>query len=159
MTEDYCERSVRPNMIFAVSLQYSPLEPALRKSILDITTKELLTPKGLRSLSPKSQNYHGTCEGNQVDRDYAFHQGSVWPWLIAPYIEAYLNVYKRSGYSFAERLMIGFEEEMYLNCVGSISEMFDANPPFKGRGGISYAMNVGEILRALEILKKFEEQF
>ena len=152
---DYRELSVRPNMIFAASLAYSPLDNKMKKAILDITTKELLTPKGLRSLSPKSPNYHGTCEGSQLDRDYAAFQGAVWPWLIGAYLEAYLKVYKNSGISFAERTMIGFEEEMYLNCIGSISEMYDANPPFKGRGGVSFAMNVAEIMRIRKLLEKY----
>ncbi|HQJ90199.1 MAG TPA: amylo-alpha-1,6-glucosidase [Paludibacteraceae bacterium] len=156
VAESYKEQSVRPNMIFAVSLAYSPLDNKQKKSILDITTKELLTPKGLRSLSPKSPNYHGTCEGSQVDRDFSSFQGAVWPWLMGAYIEAYLRIYKLSGVSFAERSLIGFEEEMYLNCIGSISEMYDANPPFKGRGGISFAMNVAEILRILKVLKNFK---
>lgn len=152
---DHREVSVRPNMIFAVSLKYSPLENSQKKSILDIITKELLTPKGLRSLSPKSPNYHGTCEGSQIDRDYSAFQGAVWPWLIGAYLEAYLKIYKRSGVSFAERTMIGFEEEMYLNCIGSLSEMYDGNPPFKGRGGVSFAMNVAELLRISKLLKNF----
>lgn len=156
VADSYKEQSVRPNMIFAVSLAYSPLDNKQKKSILDITTKELLTPKGLRSLSPKSPNYHGTCEGSQVDRDFSSFQGAVWPWLMGAYIEAYLRIYKLSGVSFAERSLIGFEEEMYLNCIGSISEMYDANPPFKGRGGISFAMNVAEILRILKVLKSFK---
>ncbi|MCK9155908.1 MAG: amylo-alpha-1,6-glucosidase [Paludibacteraceae bacterium] len=156
VADSYKEQSVRPNMIFAVSLAYSPLDNKQKKSIVDITTKELLTPKGLRSLSPKSPNYHGTCEGSQVDRDFSSFQGAVWPWLMGAYIEAYLRIYKLSGVSFAERSLIGFEEEMYLNCIGSISEMYDANPPFKGRGGISFAMNVAEILRILKVLKSFK---
>ncbi len=155
---DYKELSVRPNMIFSASLAYSPLDNKMKKAILDITTKELLTPKGLRSLSPKSPNYHGTSEGSQVDRDYAAFQGAVWPWLIGAYLEAYLKVYKNSGVSFAERTMIGFEEEMYLNCIGSISEMYDANPPFKGRGGVSFAMNVAEILRIQKLLKNYHNE-
>jgi glycogen debranching enzyme len=152
---DYKELSVRPNMIFAASLAYSPLDNKMKKAILDITTKELLTPKGLRTLSPKSPNYRGKCEGSQVDRDYAAFQGAAWPWLIGAYLEAYLKIYKNSGVSFAERTMIGFEEEMYSNCIGSISEMYDGNPPFKGRSGISFAMNVAEILRIQKLLKNY----
>lgn len=152
---DYKELSVRPNMIFAASLKYSPLENKQKKAIVDIATKELLTPKGLRSLSPKSQNYHGTCDGSQQDRDFAAFQGAVWPWLIGAYLEAYLSVYKNSGYSFAERTLIGFEEEMHLNCIGTLSEMYDANPPFKGRGGISFTKNVAEVLRVLKLLKNY----
>lgn len=148
-------QEVRPNMIFAVSLPYSPLDSKQRKSIVDITTKELLTSKGLRSLSPKSSSYRGSCEGSQVDRDFSAFQGAVWPWLMGAYVEAYLRIYKASGVSFAQRSLIGFEEEMYQNCIGSISEMYDGNPPFKGRGGVSFAMNVAEILRIQKVLNNF----
>lgn len=154
---DYREQSVRPNMLWAVALKYSPLENNQKKSVVDIATKELLTPKGLRSLSPKSPNYHGNCDGGQLCRDQAMHQGAVWPWMMGAYIEAYLNVYKMSGYSFAERTIIGFEDDMQKGCIGTISEMYDGNPPFRGRGGISYAMNVAEVLRVLKILKNYNK--
>lgn len=154
---DYKDVSVRPNMLWAVSLKYSPLENRQKKSIVDICTKELLTPKGLRSLSPKSGNYRGSCDGNQQDRDIAAFQGAAWPWLIGAYLEAYLNVYKNSGISFAERTLIGFEEEMYLGCLGSISEMYDGNPPYRERGGISFAKNVAEVLRVLKMLNNYNK--
>ncbi len=154
---DYREQSVRPNMLWAVALKYSPLENNQKKSIIDISTKELLTPRGLRSLSPKSQNYHGNADGGERDRVYASFQGCVWPWLMGVYIEGYLNVYKNSGLSFVSRRIEGFEEEMHVGCIGTLSEMYDGNPPFRGRGGISYAMNVAELLRALKILKNYNK--
>ena len=147
--------SVRPNMIFAVALDYSPLDRAQKKQILDIITKELLTPKGIRSLSPKSGGYNPNYVGPQIQRDYAYHQGTAWPWLMGFYLEAYLRIYKMSGISFVERQLIGFEEEITAHCIGTISELFDGNPPFKGRGAISFAMNVAEILRILKLLSKF----
>lgn len=147
--------SVRPNMIFAVAFDYSPLDRAQKKQILDIVTKELLTPKGIRSLSPKSGGYNPNYVGPQVQRDYAYHQGTAWPWLMGFYLEAYIRIYKMSGISFVERQLIGFEDELTDHCIGTISELFDGNPPFKGRGGISFAMNVAEILRILRLLSKF----
>ncbi|NDV84579.1 glycogen debranching enzyme N-terminal domain-containing protein [Bacteroides sp. 51] len=147
--------SVRPNMIFAVALDYSPLDRAQKKQVLDIITKELLTPKGIRSLSPKSGGYNPNYVGPQIQRDYAYHQGTAWPWLMGFYLEAYLRIYKMSGISFVERQLIGFEEEITAHCIGTISELFDGNPPFKGRGAISFAMNVAEILRILKLLSKF----
>ncbi len=153
VSEHHKELSVRPNMIFAASLKYSPLENKQKKAIVDIATKELFTPKGLRSLSPKSPNYRGSCEGNEDTRLFSKHQGAAWPWLLGPYIEAYLSVYKNSGFFFAERALSGIEEEMFIGCVGTLNEMFDGNPPYKGRGGISYAMNIAEILRTIKILK------
>ena len=147
--------SVRPNMIFAVALDYSPLSQTQRKDVLDICTKELLSPKGLRSLSPKSSGYNPMYVGPQTQRDYAYHQGTAWPWLGGFYMEACLKIYKRTSLSFVERQMVGYEDEMFNLCLGTIPELFDGNPPFKGRGAISFAINVAEILRTLELLEKF----
>ena len=151
--------SVRPNMIFAVALDYSPLDKQQKKSVLDICTRELLTPKGLRSLSPKSGGYNPIYVGPQTQRDYAYHQGTAWPWLGGFYMEACLKLYKRTRLSFLERQMVGYEDEMSYHALGTISELFDGNPPFHGRGATSFAMNVGEILRALELLEKYQYQF
>ena len=148
--------SVRPNMIFAVALDYSPLTPAQQKSVLDVCTRELLTPKGLRSLSPKSGGYNPMYVGPQTQRDYAYHQGTAWPWLGGFYMEACLKIYKRTRLSFIERQMVGYEDEMTQHCLGTIPELFDGNPPFHGRGAISFAMNVAEILRTLELLEKYK---
>lgn len=147
--------SVRPNMIFTVAFDYSPLDRVQKKQVLDIATKELLTPKGLRSLSPKSGGYNPNYVGTQIERDRAYHQGTAWPWLMGFYMEAYLRIYKMSGISFVERQLIGFEDEMTNHCIGSLPELFDGNPPFKGRGAVSFAMNVAEILRILKLLSKY----
>ena len=147
--------SVRPNMIFAVALDYSPLTQAQKKSVLDVCTRELLTPKGLRSLSPKSGGYNPMYTGPQAQRDYAYHQGTAWPWLGGFYMEACLKLYKRTRQSFVERQMVGYEDQMFQHCIGTIPELFDGNPPFNGRGAISFAMNVAEILRTLELLERY----
>ena len=147
--------SVRPNMIFAVALDFSPLSQDQKKSVLDICTRELLTPKGLRSLSPKSGGYNPMYVGPQSQRDYAYHQGTAWPWLGGFYMEACLKLYRRTRISFVERQMVGYEDEMVLNCIGTIPEMSDGNPPFRARGGMSFAMNVAEILRTLNMLEKY----
>ena len=147
--------SVRPNMIFAVALDYSPLAQDQKKSVLDICTRELRTPKGLRSLSPKSGGYNPMYVGPQTQRDYAYHQGTAWPWLGGFYMEACLKLYKRTRLSFVERQMVGYEDEMMFNCLGTIPEMSDGNPPFRARGGMSFAMNVAEILRTLNMLEKY----
>lgn len=148
--------SVRPNMIFAVALEYSPLNRAQKKSVLDMCTRELLTPKGLRSLSPKSGGYNPMYVGPQTQRGYAYHQGTAWPWLGGFYMEACLRLYKRTRLSFIERQMVGYEDEMVRHCIGTIPELFDGNPPFNGRGAISFAINVAEILRTLEFLEKYK---
>ena len=154
----FVDWSVRPNMIFAVALPYSPLSRMQMRSVLDIVTKELLTPKGIRSLSPKSEGYRPYCTGPQVERDLAYHQGTAWPWLLGAYLEAYLRVFGKSGAAFAERMLISMEEEMTNHCIGTISEIYDGNPPFTGRGAISFAMNVAAILRIEEMLKKYNAE-
>ncbi|MBR6963186.1 MAG: glycogen debranching enzyme family protein [Prevotella sp.] len=150
--------SVRPNMIFAVALDYSPLAQEQKKSVLDVCTRELLTPKGLRSLSPKSGGYNPMYVGPQTQRDYAYHQGTAWPWLGGFYMEACLKLYKRTRLSFIERQVVGYEDEMKYHCLGTISELFDGNPPFLGRGAMSFAMNVAEILRTLKLLESYTYQ-
>lgn len=148
--------SVRPNMIFAVALDYSPLSQQQQKSVLDVCTRELLTPKGLRSLSPKSGGYNPMYVGPQTQRDYAYHQGTAWPWLGGFYMEACLKIFKRTRLSFIERQMVGYEDEMVNHCLGTIPELFDGNPPFNGRGAISFAVNVAGVLRTLELLEKYK---
>lgn len=150
--------SVRPNMIFTVAFDYSPLDAKQKKGVLDICTKELLTPKGLRSLSPKSGGYNPMYVGPQIQRDYAYHQGTAWPWLAGFYMEACLRVYKNSRVSFVERQLVGYEEELFYHCIGTIPELFDGNPPFHGRGAISFAMNVAEIMRVVKLVEKFNMQ-
>jgi len=145
--------SVRPNQIFAVSLEYSPLNREQKKSVLDFVTKELLTPKGLRTLSPKSVGYNPIFEGNEEQRLGAYHNGTAWPWLIGPYLEGYLKIYKNSGISLAQRVIYGFEEEFNERGISTISELFDGNPPYHGRGGITFAMSVAEILRLQRLVK------
>ncbi len=158
VTGAYKDYNVRPNMIFAVSLDYSPLDKAQQKQVIDYVTRELLTPKGIRTLTPKSGQYNPHYVGSQDQRSAAYHQGVVWPWLMGAYVEAYLKIFGRSGYSFIERKMIGFEEEMANHCLGTLSELYDGNPPFTGRGAISIAMNIGEILRVLNLLDTFNPE-
>ena len=148
--------SVRPNMILAAAVDYSPLEQSQKKSVVDICTRELLTPKGLRSLSPKSGGYTPVCVGYQDHRTRVYHQGTAWPWLGGFYLEACLKLYKRTRLSFVERQLIGYEDEVMSHCLGTIPEYFDGNPPYSGRGAISFAMNVGEVLRTLALLEKYK---
>lgn len=146
--------SVRPNMIFTVAFDYSPLNIKEKKTVLDTVTKELLTPKGIRTLSPKSGGYNPIYTGNEDQRNRAYHQGTAWPWLIGFYLEAYLKIYKMSGISFAERTLIGFDSDMTQLCISTLSELYDGNPPFIGHGAVSFAMNIAEMLRITKILTK-----
>ncbi|MDE5987794.1 MAG: amylo-alpha-1,6-glucosidase [Duncaniella sp.] len=151
----YADPSVRPNMAIAIGLDYSPLDRRQRKSILDIVTRELLTPKGLRTLSPKSYGYRPSYLGSPEEREMALHNGPARPWLMGFYSDAYLKVFGMSGVSYIDRMLIGFEDEMSNGCIGSLSQLYDANPPFTGRGAISHVTNVAEVLRTLTTLKKF----
>ena len=151
----YADPSVRPNMAVAIGLDYTPLDRRQRKSVLDVVTRELLTPKGLRSLSPKSYGYRPSYVGSPEERELALHQGPARPWLMGFYADAYLRVFGMSGVSYIDRMLIGFEDEMPNGCIGSLSQLYDGNPPYVGRGAISHATNVAEVLRTLRTLKRF----
>jgi predicted glycogen debranching enzyme len=153
---DYHNKEVRPNQIIAASLPYSPLDRRQCKAVVDICTKELYTPKGLRTISPKSGNYRPVYIGGQLERDRNFHNGPVWPWTIAAYAIAYLKVYQHSGESFIRRLLTGYEAEMSELCIGTLNELYDGNPPFKGHGGMSYAPSVASVIEVCNTLKKYE---
>lgn len=155
---NYNDCEVRPNMILAVALTFSPLNKQQQKSILDITTKELLTPKGLRTISPKSGSYRPNYVGGQLERDRNYHNGPVWPCTFGAFAISYLKINKESGISFIERMLNGFEVEMTEQCIGTLPELFDGNPPYKGHGGISFAMSVAEVLRVLDLLKNYENK-
>lgn len=151
----YADRNVRPNMIFAVSVDYSPLDRRQKKSVVDFVTKELLTPVGMRSLSPKGYNYRPRYAGTAEEKEYAYFNGCAFPWLIGAYIEAYLKVFSMSGLSLADRVMIELEDQMQNDCIGTLSELYDSSPPFYAHGGYSFAMSVSETLRAKRLIKSF----
>ena len=152
----YTDLSVRPNMVIAVGVDHTPLDRRQRKRILDFVTRELLTPKGLRTLSPNSYGYNPWYVGNPEQREKAYYSGSARPWLMGFYCHAYVKVFGIGGLSFVNRMMIGFEDEMSQGAIGTLSELYDGNPPFIGRGAVSFAANVGEILRVLRLLKNLD---
>jgi len=151
-------REVRPNMIYAVGLPFSPLEKTQQKAVLDIVTRELLTPKGLRSLSPKSGIYRPNYVGGHSERDRNYHNGPVWTFIFSAFVKAYFKIYKESGLSFVRRMLIGFEAEMTELCISTLNELYDGDPPFKGHGGMSFAASVGAVLEVIDLVKKMEEQ-
>ena len=152
----YTDLSVRPNMVIAVGVDHTPLDRRQRKRILDFITRELLTPKGLRTLSPNSYGYNPWYVGNPEQREKAYYSGSARPWLMGFYCHAYVKVFGIGGLSLVNRMMIGFEDEMSQGAIGTLSELYDGNPPFIGRGAVSFAANVGEILRVLRLLKNLD---
>ena len=138
--------SVRPNQIFAISLEHPVLERQYWRSVLEVVTRKLLTPIGLRSLSPDHPDYKPRYYGDLRARDAAYHQGTVWAWLIGPFVDAYLKVHPddtKTARSFLE----GFMNHLSEGCIGSVSEVFDAEPPFAPRGCIAQAWSVAELLR------------
>ncbi|MBV6517650.1 MAG: glycogen debranching protein [Candidatus Brocadia sp.] len=141
---------IRPNQIFAVSLSYSMLSKAQQRRVVEVVNEHLVTPLGLRSLSPKDKDYLGRYCGNQYERDRAYHQGTVWAWLIGPYISAYARAYAgESGTAtYIKRLFLPFYDHLFAAGLGTISEIFDGDYPHIPRGCISQAWSVGEILRA-----------
>ncbi|MBL7215773.1 MAG: glycogen debranching enzyme family protein [Phycisphaerae bacterium] len=150
------DTSLRPNQIFAVSLPYSPLNIEQAKKVVHVVEKELLTPYGLRSLSPTDPRYKSQCTGSMGQRDAAYHQGTVWAWLIGPFVEAYLKVHgfdptaKRRCRSFLTPMMQHLDQDA---CLGTISEIFDGDKPHHPRGAFAQAWSVAEVLRAWQMTR------
>jgi predicted glycogen debranching enzyme len=151
---DQKDFSVRPNMVFATSLPYSPIEEEIRKKVLDIVEKELLTPRGLRTLSPKDPDYQGIYYGDQPARDLAYHNGAVFPWLFGHFAEGYLNLHGRSGLSKIKEIYDGFEDEIVNHGIGTIAEVYDGDPPHRPGGAISQAWSVAELLRVGQMIRQ-----
>ncbi|MCX6233832.1 MAG: glycogen debranching enzyme N-terminal domain-containing protein [Bacteroidetes bacterium] len=153
---DYKNFDVRPNMVFATSLPYTPLDEEKRKSILDVIRNELLTSRGLRTLSPSHPDYQGVYYGDQSTRDRIYHNGCVFPWLLGHFVEGYLRIHGKSGLRFVKLLYSGFEEVIQDYGIGTIAELYDGDPPHKAGGAISQAWSVAELLRIGKMLKKYE---
>jgi predicted glycogen debranching enzyme len=150
---------IRPNMLIAVSLPFSMLDKEQMQKVLDIADKNLVTVRGLRTLSPRNELYEGICEGTQEERDSAYHQGTVWPWLYGPFCEGWLKVYGQMGVQKVKKLIYGLEAVMSEHGISTISEIYDGDPPHSPRGAISQAWSVGEVLRIIDLLEtKFANQ-
>jgi predicted glycogen debranching enzyme len=137
----------RPNQLFAISLPHPVLDPAHWRPVLETVERELVTPVGLRSLSPRHPDYKPTYRGDLRTRDAAYHQGTVWSWLIGPYVDAVLRV--RGDAVGARRALDGLISHLRENCIGYVSEVFDAEPPFTPGGCVAQAWGVAELLRCL----------
>jgi len=150
--------SLRPNQIIAASLEYSPIDNSIKKAVLNVVERDLLTTRGLRTLSPKNEKYIGQCRGSQEQRDNAYHQGTVWPWLLQPYCEAYISLYKESGVSLLAKIIQDFEPVINELGIGTIPEIFDGDPPHKPRGAISQAWSVAALLRIIQLYEKISNK-
>lgn len=147
------DMELRPNMLIAVSMPFSMLSAEQMKSILDKAAAELLTPRGMRTLTPGSAHYQGICAGTQRERDSAYHQGTAWPWLIGLFCEGWLRVYGSAGVARVQKIVNTFEEVMTEHGITTISEIYDGDPPHHPRGAISQAWSIGEILRIITLLR------
>jgi len=145
MKEDAC---FRPNQIFAVSLKHPVLDKQYWEPVVTKVKERLLTPVGLRSLAPGNKDFRARYDGDLRSRDAAYHQGTVWAWLIGPFIDAWLKVYPDDRCT-ASGFLDGFKDNLAQACIGSISEIFDAEPPYTPRGCVAQAWSVAEVLRSI----------
>ncbi|MDR1130570.1 MAG: glycogen debranching enzyme N-terminal domain-containing protein [Prevotellaceae bacterium] len=148
---------IRPNEIIATSLQYSPVGDEVKADILSAIEYDLLTPKGIRTLSPKNPVYKGCYEGSAKERDSAFHQGTVWVWLLAHYVEAKFKLHGKSFIPEAKRIMSGFEQDMTAGCICAIPEMYTGDPPHEACGAVSQAWSVASVLHIAHLIDLYEK--
>ncbi|MCK5730876.1 MAG: glycogen debranching protein, partial [Draconibacterium sp.] len=149
--------SVRPNMVITTALDYSPLSKEQQKLVLGVVKKKLLTRRGLRTLSPDHIRYKGVVEGGPNEREMAAHLGTVYPWLIQFFVEGYLKIHKRGGLPFVKQIMESFEGEAMKHGIGSMSEMYNGNPPHQAKGAISQAWNVAGVIYATHFVENYKE--
>jgi predicted glycogen debranching enzyme len=144
------DRRVRPNMVIAASLEFSPLDKTQRAAVVDAARRELLTPRGLRTLSPRDPDYRGRYEGDVRSRDAAYHQGTAWPWLVGPYAEAHLRAHGRgvAARRHVREVVEAFAPHLEEGCLGQVAEVFDGDPPHRPGGAWAQAWSVAELLRA-----------
>ena len=144
------DRAIRPNQILAASLAYSPLDPLQKLAVVETVRRELLTPFGLRTLSPRNPAYRGRYEGDQETRDAAYHQGTVWPWLLGHYGEAFLNA-NTNRRQAAKVLLDGIEPLLAYAAegpgLGQVPEIWDGDPPHRPHGCPAQAWSVAELIR------------
>lgn len=150
--------AIRPNQIIACALPYGMLSDTVKQMVIDKVRRHLLTPMGLRTLSPRNPLYKGHYEGDQASRDLAYHQGTVWPWLLEHYVKANFDLYGKDFLNEAIDILKNFEEEISVSGIASINEIYDGDPPHNPRGAISQAWSVGSILRIDQMIKAYSRK-
>jgi predicted glycogen debranching enzyme len=151
-------KQVRPNMMLAAALPYTPMDETMQKQAFDITQSELLTPRGIRSLSPNDEAYKGVTIGNHSERERAYHNGTVFPWLISFYADLSIKLFGKSALASLEELYNGFEDAIKDNGIGTISEIYDGNPPHEARGCISQSTSVAALLYLRYLIDKLNKK-
>lgn len=146
---------VRPNQLLTCAFDFSPINDEIKSKVLQSVKQDLLTTRGIRTLSPKNSKYKGEYDGDQFTRDMAYHQGTTRVWLLGFYIEASLKLYGATFANTARELISAFEEDLTVRCIGSISEIYDGDPPHQPHGCISYSNSVSAILRAMRLVEQF----
>lgn len=153
---DYKELAVRPNMVWAVSLDYVAVDDEVMANVMRTIEVELLTRRGLRTLSPRNPEYKGVYEGTQIERDLAYHNGCVWPFLLAPYIHTLFKMNGAASYKKVEFLTEGFAEDIAKHGVGCFSELYDGDPPHEPHGAISSAQSVAALLGIFDMMEQYK---
>ena len=148
---------IRPNQVYAIWVKYSPVDEDLFPSILRVIDNELVTSRGIRTLSPRDSKYKGVYEGTQIDRDLAYHQGCTRPFLLEPYCDVSFRVKGQSFVKKAQWLIEGFYEDLSKHGVGAFSELYDGDPPHEAHGAISSALSTAALLAVDYIINKYKE--
>lgn len=149
---------MRPNQLLAAAVEYSPIEDDLKMELLKAVKRELLTVRGIRTISPKNPLYKAVYEGNQHSRDSAHHNGCAFPWLLGPYIESLIKLVGKDCLKSGMELLNGFEEDINIHGIGSVAELYDGNPPHRPHGCISSSVSVAEIIRGKYLLNKIAKK-
>ena len=149
------DQAVRPNLLFPAYLEYSPIDDEVITEVVNTINVELVTKRGLRSLSPRNEAYRGVYEGSQIDRDLAYHQGCAFPALLAPYSDLCFRMMGEAFYGRARYLVEGFFEDISKHGVGAFSELYDGDPPHEPHGAIASAMSTAALLRIAYIMEQY----
>jgi predicted glycogen debranching enzyme len=150
--------SLRPNQIFAASLPYSPIDDEIKRSLIEKIEQELLTPRGLRTLSPDDKHYKGSYHSDQRSRDLAYHQGTVWPWLLGHFAEAYIKLHSNKAETMIQLLYENFAPAVLEYGIGTIAEIYEGDKPHNARGAISQAWSVAELLRIRAMITENQQE-
>lgn len=149
---------IRPNQLFALRVKHSPLEDEIKPSILRVIDNELVTARGIRTLSPRDMAYKGVYEGSQTERDLAYHQGCTRPWLLGKYVDVCFRIKGPSFWKKAEWLSEGFYDDLGKHGVGHFSELYDGDPPHEAHGAISSALSTASLLHVDYLLDKYKDK-